>query len=426
MSSTALFTRAQQVVPGGVHSPVRACKSVGGEPRFILRAQGPYVYDLENQQYIDYVGSYGPALLGHAHPNVVEALQAALPNGFCFGTCHPLEVQFSELVCKLIPSVEKIRFMNSGTEAAMGALRLARGYTGKNTIMKFTGCYHGASDGLLIKAGSGALTLGQPDSAGVSPAVANLTLSLPFNDIPQLEQAFATYGSDLAAVIIEAISGNMGVVPATPEFLRALRRLCTQYNTVLIIDEVMTGFRVHLQGAHGYYGITPDLTIYGKILGGGLPIGAVGGKTEIMNYFAPLGPVYQAGTLSSNPLTMAAGLATLETLIAWPNAYAQLAKTTETLCQESLALFKHYGVPVCIQSVPGMFTYFFTELPAVRNYEEACTQDTKLFQKFFRNMEAQHIHLAPSCYEAAFISLTHDDAIISRTLEALQQSLHNL
>ena len=415
--SATLFSRAQQVIPGGVNSPVRAFKGVGGTPVFIEKAKGAYVFDTDGKQYIDYVGSWGPMVLGHNHPAILSAVIKTAENGLSFGAPTPLEIELAELVCQLVPSIEMVRMVSSGTEATMSAIRLARGYTKRDKIIKFEGCYHGHSDSLLVKAGSGALTLGQPSSPGVPEDFAKHTLTCEYNNIDSVKQAFAQYPNDIACLIIEPVAGNMNCVPPKSGFLQALRELCDQYGTVFIIDEVMTGFRVALGGAQQYYGVTPDLTTLGKIIGGGMPVGAFGGKKEIMQYIAPTGPVYQAGTLSGNPIAMAAGLACLNELKKAGNEQ-RLAKLTETLAQGLKALAQKHEIPFVINYVGGMFGFFFTQLSEVSSYQDVMQSDVARFNQFFHKMLQQGVYLAPSAFEAGFMSLAHSEQDIERTLAA--------
>ncbi|WP_386692826.1 MULTISPECIES: glutamate-1-semialdehyde 2,1-aminomutase [unclassified Lonepinella] len=414
-NSTALFSRAEQVIPGGVNSPVRAFKGVGGTPVFIQKAAGAYITDTDGKQYIDYVGSWGPMVLGHNHPAIIDAVLKAVPNGLSFGAPTESEITLAELVCQLMPSIELVRMVSSGTEATMSAIRLARGYTGRDKIIKFEGCYHGHSDSLLVKAGSGALTLGQPSSPGVPEDFAKHTLTCTYNDLNSVKQAFEQYPNEISCLIIEPVAGNMNCIPPKDGFLQGLRQLCDQYGTVFIIDEVMTGFRVALSGAQSYYGVTPDLTCLGKIIGGGMPVGAFGGKREIMQYIAPTGPVYQAGTLSGNPIAMAAGLACLTELSKTGNE-EKLAQKTEKLAKGLKALADKHGVPFQVQYVGGMFGLFFTEQQEICNFQQVMQCDATTFNRFFHFMLEQGIYLAPSAYEAGFMSLAHSDEDIDHTL----------
>ncbi|WP_337879114.1 glutamate-1-semialdehyde 2,1-aminomutase [Rheinheimera sp.] len=423
--SEQLFQQAQHTIPGGVNSPVRAFKSVGGTPVFIDRADGAYLFDVDGNKYIDYIGSWGPMLLGHNHPAIREAVMKAAEKGLSFGAPCPAEITMAETVSELVPSMEMVRMVSSGTEATMSAIRLARGFTGRNSILKFEGCYHGHADSLLVKAGSGALTLGVPNSPGVPADFAKYTLTAEFNNIIQLEQMFAEHGADLACVIVEPVAGNMNCIAPVPGFLEALRRLCDQHGTVLIFDEVMTGFRVALGGAQAYYGIKPDLTTLGKIIGGGMPVGAFGGRRDIMQHIAPLGGVYQAGTLSGNPIAMAAGLAAL-TEIRKAGVYETLAaKTTQLISGVKQAADKA-GVPLATAQVGGMFGLFFTAETQVTNYHQATRCDIEAFKRFFHLMLKQGVYLAPSAYEAGFLSLAHSDADLAQTIFAAEQSFKAL
>jgi glutamate-1-semialdehyde 2,1-aminomutase len=412
----ALFERAQLTIPGGVNSPVRAFRSVGGTPRFIERAQGAYFWDADGQRYIDYIGSWGPMILGHVHPEVLEAVQRVLVNGFSFGAPTESEVEIAEEICKLVPSIEQVRMVSSGTEATMSALRLARGFTNRSRIVKFEGCYHGHADSLLVKAGSGLLTFGNPTSAGVPVDIARHTTVLEYNNVAALEEAFKAFGSEIASVIVEPVAGNMNLVRATPEFLQTLRRLCTEHGAVLIFDEVMCGFRVALGGAQELYGITPDLTCLGKVIGGGMPAAAFGGRRDIMAHLAPLGAVYQAGTLSGNPIAVAAGLKTLQ-LIQAPGFYDTLAARTTRLVQGLAAAAAESKVPFAADALGGMFgLYFADRIPG--SFAEVTKSDVPRFNAFFHKMLAAGVYFAPSAYEAGFVSSAHDDAIIDATIEA--------
>jgi glutamate-1-semialdehyde 2,1-aminomutase len=412
----ALFARAERTIPGGVNSPVRAFRSVGGTPRFVTRGQGAYLWDADGKRYIDYVGSWGPAILGHAHPAVVKAVQDTAANGLSFGAPTELEIELAETLVRRLPSLELVRLVSSGTEATMSALRLARGYTGRAKIVKFEGCYHGHGDSLLVKAGSGALTFGQPSSAGVPSAIAGETIVLPYNDLPAVAAAFDRAGGTIAAVIVEPVAGNMNLVVPTPAFLHGLRHLCDRDGAVLIFDEVMTGFRVHPQGAQGRYGVVPDLTTLGKVIGGGMPVGAFGGKREIMERIAPLGPVYQAGTLSGNPVAVAAGLATLAATEA-PGFYERLAMSTQSLVDGLSAAARRAKVAFCAQSVGGMFGLYFTAtIPD--SYAAVMACDKERFNRFFHAMLDAGIYLAPSAYEAGFVSAAHSEQDIAATIEA--------
>lgn len=416
-NSTALFSRAQQIIPGGVNSPVRAFKGVGGTPVFIQKAQGAYIYDTDSKQYIDYVGSWGPMILGHNHPTILNAVLKAAENGLSFGAPTPSEIDLAELVCELMPSIEMVRMVSSGTEATMTAIRLARGYTGRDKILKFEGCYHGHSDSLLVKAGSGALTLGQPSSPGVPEDFAKHTLTAEYNNLDSVKQLFEQFPDSIACVIIEPVAGNMNCIPPQSGFLQGLRELCDKYGALFIIDEVMTGFRVALAGAQAYYGVTPDLTTLGKVIGGGMPVGAVGGKKAVMEYLAPTGPVYQAGTLSGNPIAMAAGLACLNELKTAGNEQ-KLAEKTEKLCLGLKALAEKHNIPFVVNYVGGMFGIFFTDQKEVTSYAEVMKCDTEKFKIFFHKMLDLGVYLAPSAFEAGFMSLAHTDDDIAKTLEA--------
>jgi glutamate-1-semialdehyde 2,1-aminomutase len=419
MTNQSLFERAQKVIPGGVNSPVRAFRAVGGTPRFIARAQGPYIFDAEGKRYIDYIGSWGPMILGHGHPAVVEAVQKAVLEGFSYGAPTEREIELAEAILKLVPSMEQVRLVSSGTEAAMSALRLARGATGRAKIVKFEGCYHGHADSLLVKAGSGLATFGNPTSAGVPPEVVQHTLVLEYNNLPQLEEAFALHGNQIACVMLEAIAGNMNFVRAQVPWVARMRELCTQHGALLIFDEVMTGFRVALGGAQSIYaanGVTPDMTVLGKVIGGGMPLAAFGGKRAVMEHLAPLGGVYQAGTLSGNPVATACGLATLKE-ISKPGYFDALTKQTTKLTQGLVAEAKAAGVEFCGDSQGGMFGFFFTkELP--QNYGVVMATKKERFNKFFHAMLDGGVYLAPALYEAGFVSSAHDDAVIAATLEA--------
>lgn len=418
----SLFSEASRYIPGGVNSPVRAFRAVGGEPLFIERAQGPYVFDQDGKQYVDYVGSWGPMILGHAHPDVVRAVQQRAELGLSFGAPTAIETQLARKICELMPSIELVRMVSSGTEATMSAIRLARGFTGRDKIVKFEGCYHGHSDSLLVKAGSGALTLGVPTSPGVPKELAAHTITLAYNDIAQVQQLFHDIGEQIACIIVEPIAGNMNCVLPVPGFLEALRSVCDQHGAVLIFDEVMTGFRVALGGAQSLYNIRPDLTTLGKVVGGGMPVGAFGGKREIMEHIAPLGPVYQAGTLSGNPLAMAAGLATLEALCE-PGFHARLAEKTTRLIEGLSLAARTASVPFSTNSVCGMFGLFFTDKSPVRYFREVMACDLERFKKFFHGMLAAGVYLAPSAFEAGFVSAAHTDVEISQTLEAAKRAL---
>ena len=412
-----LFDEAQRYIPGGVNSPVRAFKGVGGEPLFIRRAEGARIYDSAGRGYIDYVGSWGPMLAGHAHPKVLEAVRKTAADGLSFGAPTELETRLARRICELMPSIEMVRMVNSGTEATMSAIRLARGYTGRDKILKFEGCYHGHSDSLLVKAGSGALTLGVPTSPGVPAALAAHTLTLPYNDVTALKTTFDAYGDELACVIVEPVAGNMNCVPPMPGFLETLRELCTRNDCLLIFDEVMTGFRVAKGGAQALYGIRPDLTTLGKVIGGGMPVGAFGGRRDVMQKLAPLGPVYQAGTLAGNPVAMAAGLAMLELLEA-PDFYPRLDQRTRELTEGLSAAARNAGVSFSTNQVCGMFGLFFTSVNPVTQYAEVMACDVERFRRFFHGMLAEGVYLAPSAFEAGFVSSAHGEAEIRATVEA--------
>lgn len=414
-TSETLFSRAQQTIPGGVNSPVRAFKGVGGTPVFIEKAKGAYIFDTDGKKYIDYVGSWGPMILGHNHPAILSAVLKTAENGLSFGAPTPLEIELAELVCQLVPSIEMVRMVSSGTEATMSAIRLARGYTNRDKIIKFEGCYHGHSDSLLVKAGSGALTLGQPSSPGVPEDFAKHTITCEYNNLESVKQAFEQYPNDIACLIIEPVAGNMNCIPPKSGFLQGLRELCDQYGTVFIIDEVMTGFRVALAGAQSYYGVTPDLTTLGKVIGGGMPVGAFGGKKEIMQYIAPTGPVYQAGTLSGNPIAMAAGLACLNELKTAGNEQ-RLAQLTEKLALGLKKLADKHNIPFIVQYVGGMFGLFFTDQNKVESYQDVMKCDVQAFNTFFHKMLEKGIYLAPSAFEAGFMSLAHTEEDINHTL----------
>ncbi len=417
-ASFALFERASLLLVGGVNSPVRAFKSVGGTPVFMQQGEGAHLITADGERLIDYVLSWGALLLGHADPDVTTALIETVRSGVAFGAPCELELTLAALVQSFLPSMERIRFVNSGTEAVMTALRLARGATGRKLIVKFSGCYHGHADSMLVAAGSGALTLGHPDSLGVLPEVASATLVLDFNDVDGLNAAFSTFGDKMAGVIIEPVVGNMGVVPPQPGFLQTLRELCTRYGVVLIFDEVMTGFRVGLNGAQGLYGVTPDLTTLGKVIGGGIPCGAVGGQAALMEHLAPLGRVYQAGTMSGNPLAMAGGIATLQKLKDG-KAFTRAAASAETLTDGIRSAFTEKGVAHCIQRVGTMFTVFFQEGP-VRNLREAMQSDVGTFRRFFHHALANGVYFAPSQFEANFLSSVHSDGDLERTLVGIR------
>ncbi len=420
-----LFERAQRHIPGGVNSPVRAFRGVGGTPAFIQRAEGAYLYDVEGRRYVDYVGSWGPMILGHNHPAVVEAVHRAVDRGMSFGAPTEVEVEMADRIAELIPGMELVRMVNSGTEATMSAVRLARGYTGRDRIIKFEGCYHGHGDSFLVKAGSGALTLGVPTSPGVPAALADLTITLPYNDLDAVEQALQVVGGEVACLIVEPVAGNMNCIPPQPGFLQGLRSLCDRHGVVLIFDEVMTGFRVGLTGAQGRYGVQPDLTTFGKVIGGGMPVGAFGGKRAIMEHIAPLGPVYQAGTLSGNPVAMAAGLATLEQ-ISQPGFYTDLEEKTTLLLRGLRQRAEAAGVPLLTTQVGAMFGLFFTDRNRVTCFEEVMACDSDAFARFFHAMLEGGVYLAPSAFEAGFVSAAHSEADLQHTLEAAEQAFARL
>jgi glutamate-1-semialdehyde 2,1-aminomutase len=414
-----LFARAQKTTPGGVNSPVRAFKSVGGTPRFITRAEGPYFWDADGKRYIDYIGSWGPAIVGHAHPEVVKAVQDAAARGLSFGAPTEGEILMAEEICRLVPSIEQVRLVSSGTEATMSALRLARGATGRDKIIKFEGCYHGHADSLLVKAGSGLLTFGNPTSAGVPEDFVKHTLVLDYNNVAQLEDAFASMGDTIACVIVEPVAGNMNLIKATPEFLRSMRELCTRHGAILIFDEVMCGFRVGLGGAQELYDIVPDLTALGKVIGGGMPVAAFGGRAELMHNMAPIGAVYQAGTLSGNPVAVAAGMTTLK-LIQAPGFYTKLAAQTAKLAAGLTAAAKEAGITFCADSVGGMFgIYFSADVPS--SYAEMMAGDKTRFNAFFHGMLDEGVYFAPAAFEAGFVSAQHDDAVIEATIAAARR-----
>lgn len=415
--SHELFVKAKAHIPGGVNSPVRAFNGVGGDPVFFRRGEGAHLFDVEGKQYIDYVGSWGPMILGHAHPDVVAAVCEAAAKGLSFGAPTETETVMADRICSLIPSVEMVRMVNSGTEATMSAIRLARAYTARDKIIKFEGCYHGHSDSLLVKAGSGALTLGVPTSPGVPAVLAAETVTLSYNDIEQAEKVFAEIGEQVACVIVEPVAGNMGCVPPVPGFLDGLRRLCDQYGSLLIFDEVMTGFRVGLGGAQQRFGIRPDLTTLGKVIGGGMPVGAFGGRRDIMEQLAPLGPIYQAGTLSGNPVAMAAGLKTVE-LVSAPGFYPALAERARRLVEGIERCAAAADIDLRGQCVGAMFGLFLTGEPEIRRFEQVMRCDQERFKQFFHGMLEQGVYLAPSAFEAGFVSSEHDDSVIDATLNA--------
>ncbi|OGT29585.1 MAG: glutamate-1-semialdehyde-2,1-aminomutase [Gammaproteobacteria bacterium RBG_16_51_14] len=423
--SKELFAAAQQHIPGGVNSPVRAFKSVGGVPVFIKRANGAYLYDTEDRKYIDYVGSWGPMILGHAHPEVILNVQETVADGLSFGAPTEIETEMADKICELVPSIAKVRMVSSGTEAAMSAIRLARGFTGRDKIVKFEGCYHGHADSLLVKAGSGALTLGVPTSPGVPADLARHTITLSYNDPEQVETVFADIGDQIAAIIVEPVAGNMNCVPGSAEFLNTLRKVCDQHESVLIFDEVMSGFRVALGGAQSIYHITPDLTVLGKVIGGGMPVGAFGGREDIMNQIAPDGPVYQAGTLSGNPVAMSAGLTTLS-LISAPGFFAALTETTRTLVNGLQEQAMGAGIPFTTNMVGGMFGLFFSEDKTITSFAQVMNCNQERFRKFFHGMLEKGIYLAPSAFEAGFVSSAHTKEDITRTVTAANEVMKTL
>lgn len=417
-NSEQLFAHAKSVIPGGVNSPVRAFSSVGGTPSFIKRAEGAYIYDVDDNAYIDYVGSWGPMILGHNHPAILDAVISTAQNGLSFGAPTELEVTMAEKVRELVPSMESLRMVSSGTEATMSAIRLARGYTNRDKILKFEGCYHGHADSLLVKAGSGALTLGVPNSPGIPADFAQHTLTVSYNNIEQVKEIFTKYPDQIACIIVEPVAGNMNCIPPVEGFLEGLRAVCDEYNSVLILDEVMTGFRVALGGAQAHYNIKPDLTTLGKVIGGGMPVGAFGGKQEIMDYIAPVGPVYQAGTLSGNPIAMAAGLASL-TELAKGDKHTQLSAATEKLAMGLKAAAERHGVNLSINYVGAMFGFFFTDDDQpITTFEQVMACDSDKFNRFFHLMLEHGVYLAPSAFETGFLSTAHSDDIIEKTLEA--------
>ena len=423
--SENLYAEAQRLIPGGVNSPVRAFTGVGGVPLFIERADGAYLYDADSKAYIDYVGSWGPMVLGHNNATIRNAVIEAAARGLSFGAPTEMEVKMAELVCELVPSMDMVRMVNSGTEATMSAIRLARGFTQRDKIIKFEGCYHGHADCLLVKAGSGALTLGQPNSPGVPADFARHTLTCTYNDLDSVRAAFEQYPQEIACIIVEPVAGNMNCIPPQPEFLPGLRALCDEFGALLIIDEVMTGFRVALGGAQAYYDVTPDLTCLGKIIGGGMPVGAFGGRREVMAALAPTGPVYQAGTLSGNPIAMAAGFACLSQ-IAQPGTHATLTALTDQLCAGLLAAAEAENIPLVVNHVGGMFGIFFTDADSVTCYADVTKCDVERFKRFFHLMLQEGVYLAPSAYEAGFMSLAHSQEDIQRTVDAARRCFAQL
>ncbi len=422
--STKLYARAQTVIPGGVNSPVRAFKGVGGTPRFFKSGFGPYLVDVEGKKYIDYVGSWGPLIHGHAHPRILKALEAALSHGLGFGAPTEIEVEMAELITQLMPSIEQVRMVNSGTEATQTAIRLARGFTGRNKILKFHGGYHGHTDSLLIKGGSGLLTLGIPDSLGVPEAFTKDTLIAPFNNLAAVKTIFEKFGNEIAAIIVEPIACNMNCIPPLPDFLPGLRTLCTQYKSLLIFDEVITGFRVALGGAQALYQVTPDLTCLGKIIGGGLPVGAFGGRRDIMAYLAPTGPVYQAGTLSGNPIALTAGLTTLQ-LLRDPEIYQNLNKITKDLMQGLKNIAKQLDFPLQTHQVGSLFGLFFTTEKSITHFEQVEKCNIEQFKKFFHGMLKKGVYFAPSAFESGFVSTAHTESTTEQTLDAAYNVMSN-
>jgi glutamate-1-semialdehyde 2,1-aminomutase len=423
--SETLFEQAQKYIPGGVNSPVRAFKGVGGTPIFFKHAEGAYLYDEDDRRYIDFIGSWGPMILGHSNKVIKDALHAQVELGIGYGAPTAIETEMAKKVCELVPSIDLVRMVNSGTEATMSAVRLARGYTGRDKIVKFEGCYHGHVDSLLVKAGSGALTLGVPNSPGIPASLAELTLTLDFNDIDGVRDVFDKIGDEIAAIIVEPVAGNMNFVPPVPGFLEGLREVCDQHGTVLIFDEVMTGFRVSLGGAQGYYGVTPDLTALGKVLGGGLPVGAFGGKREIMEHISPLGPVYQAGTLSGNPLAMCAGLTTLNA-ISEPGFHDRLTEKTNAVRDGLKQAADEAGIPLVVQSAGGMFGFFFTDAPSVTRFDQVTACNIERFKAFFQGMLKEGVYLAPSAFEAGFTNAALSDEDIEFTINAARKVMKTL
>ena len=423
--SEDLFEQAQKYIPGGVNSPVRAFRGVGGTPVFFNHAEGAYLYDEDGKRYIDYIGSWGPMILGHSDPRIKAALHAQVDLGVGYGAPTAIETEMAKKVCELVPSIELVRMVNSGTEATMSAIRLARGYTGRDKIVKFEGCYHGHVDSLLVKAGSGALTLGVPNSPGIPASLAEHTITLTYNDIDSVRETFKEIGDQVAAIIVEPVAGNMNCIPPVPGFLEGLREVCDEHGTVLIFDEVMTGFRVSLGGAQGYYGITPDLTALGKVIGGGLPVGAFGGKREIMEHISPLGPVYQAGTLSGNPLAMTAGLTTLNA-ISEPGFHDKLIEKTNKVRDGFKAAADEAGIPLAVQSAGAMFGFFFTKEDSVTRFDQVMECDVERFKKFFQGMLAEGVYLAPSAFEAGFVCAALSEEDIEFTIAAVRKVMATL
>ncbi len=423
--SQELFEQAQHYLPGGVNSPVRAFKGVGGTPVFIERADDAYLYDVDGNRYIDYVGSWGPMIAGHAHPRIVQAVQEAATRGLSYGAPTAIEIELARRVCDILPSMDEVRMVSSGTEATMSAIRLARGFTGRDKIVKFEGCYHGHGDSLLVKAGSGALTLGVPNSPGVPADLAQHTLTLEYNNIESVKLVFEALGAEIACIIVEPVAGNMNCIPPEPGFLEGLRELCDQFDSLLIFDEVMTGFRVALGGAQSLYGVRPDLTTLGKIIGGGMPVGALGGRRDVMEYLAPVGPVYQAGTLSGNPIAMTAGLATLD-IISEPDFYTALTAKTTHLIDNLVELAEDAGIPFAASQVGGMFGIFFTQAKRVTSFTQATQCNLAHFSHFFHAMLDHGVYLAPSAYEAGFVSSAHSETDIQHTLDAAKSAFSTL
>ena len=415
--SDELFEQAKKTIPGGVNSPVRAFNGVGGSPLFIDKADGAYIYDADGKAYIDYVGSWGPMILGHNHPKIRQAVLDAVENGLSFGAPTELEVKMAEKVIEMVPSMEQVRMVSSGTEATMSAIRLARGFTNRDKILKFEGCYHGHADCLLVKAGSGALTLGQPSSPGIPEDFAKLTLTAVYNDLESVKALFEQFPEDISCIIVEPVAGNMNCIPPIDGFLQGLRAICDQYGALLIIDEVMTGFRVSSSGAQGYYGVTPDLTTLGKVIGGGMPVGAFGGRKDVMQFIAPTGPVYQAGTLSGNPIAMSAGLAQMEELCT-EGLYEELAAKTKRIAEGFKAAANKHGIPMSINYVGGMFGLFFTEEETVTRFDQVTKCDAEKFPVFYHGMLDEGVYLAPSAYEAGFLSMAHGEKELEETLAA--------
>ena len=423
--SQDLFNRAQESIPGGVNSPVRAFNGVGGTPLFITKAEGPFTFDADGNRYIDYVGSWGPMIMGHNHPAIKQAVLEAVENGLSYGAPTETEILMAEKVKELVPSIEKVRMVSSGTEATMSAIRLARGFTGRDKILKFEGCYHGHADSLLVKAGSGALTMGVPNSPGIPEDFAKHTLTVSFNNLDEVKAIFAKYTDEIACIIVEPVAGNMNCIPPVPGFLEGLREVCDEYKSVLIFDEVMTGFRVALGGAQAYYNIKPDLTCLGKVIGGGMPVGAFGGKKEIMDYIAPVGPVYQAGTLSGNPIAMAAGLKSLELLSA-EGLHDELEAKSKAICEGFEAAAKKAGIALTTNYAGGMYGFFFTDKEKVTSYQQATECDLERFKKFFHLMLEEGVYLAPSAFEAGFVCAEHSEKEINDTIAAAERAFAKL